>query len=281
MAFTAQIVWVSVARDMPSLIEEMELMGLGENPYQAILQAALLKFRPINLDVLPLYIVLLLLFPPILWLLIRNATLALVASVGLYALTWEFGWNLPSYPSGQWWFNPFAWQLLFVFGAWCALGGAERLATVLKSPVTLWIAISYVVFAFGIVLTWHIPRLAFLVPRWLTEWMYPIDKTNLDVLRFAHFLALAAISIPTFITGPLFIAVFGLWLGWLIIIYAILERMTGRTVRVELLVREAGALEKAFAMYPEYLKDVMGRQGEIDLFNRSLELTRRARTGPT
>jgi len=27
--------------------------------------------------------------------------------------------------------------------------------------------------------------------------------------------ALAAISIPTFITGPLFIAVFGLWLGWL------------------------------------------------------------------
>jgi len=43
------------------------------------------------------------------------------------------------------------------------------------------------------------------------------------------------------------------------------------------LVREAGALEKAFAMYPEYLKDVMGRQGEIDLFNRSLELTRRAR----
>jgi oligopeptide transport system permease protein len=29
------------------------------------------------------------------------------------------------------------------------------------------------------------------------------------------FFALAAISIPTFITGPLFVAVFGLWLGWL------------------------------------------------------------------
>lgn len=29
------------------------------------------------------------------------------------------------------------------------------------------------------------------------------------------FVALAAISIPTFITGPLCIAVFGLWLGWL------------------------------------------------------------------
>jgi hypothetical protein len=29
----------------------------------------------------------------------------------------------------------------------------------------------------------------------MTDWMYPIDKTNLDVLRFAHFLALAAITV--------------------------------------------------------------------------------------
>lgn len=42
-------------------------------------------------------------------------------------------------------------------------------------------------------------------------------------------------------------------------------------------VRESGALERAFAMYPEYLKDVMGREEEVDLFNRSLELTRRGR----
>lgn len=42
-------------------------------------------------------------------------------------------------------------------------------------------------------------------------------------------------------------------------------------------VRHGGALERAFAMYPEYLKDVMGRDEEVDLFNRSLELTRRGR----
>jgi hypothetical protein len=33
------------------------------------------------------------------------------------------------------------------------------------------------------------------IPHWLEQWMYPIDKTDLDVLRFAHFLALAAIAI--------------------------------------------------------------------------------------
>src|SRR5439155_6214729 len=87
------------------------------------------------------------------------------------------------------------WQLLFVFGAWCASGGAERLSGVLRSPIALWIAIAYIVFAFAIVMTWHLPRTAFLVPKLLTEWMYPIDKVNLDVLRFAHFLALAAVTV--------------------------------------------------------------------------------------
>ncbi len=63
VAFTAQIAYVSIARDTPQLIEEMQLMGLGENPYRAIVETVLLKFRPVNLDVLPLYIVLLAAFP--------------------------------------------------------------------------------------------------------------------------------------------------------------------------------------------------------------------------
>ena len=113
----------------------------------------------------------------------------------LYVLTWEFGWNMPSYPSGHWFFNPFAWQLLFVFGAWCALGGAQRLSTVLQSPVTLAIAIAYLVFAFVIALTWYLPGLGQYVPHWLDEVIYPIDKVNLDVLRFAHFLALAVVTV--------------------------------------------------------------------------------------
>src|SRR6476646_10069099 len=44
VAFSAQVAWVSISRDTPALIEEMELLGLGQNPYQAILEAALLRF---------------------------------------------------------------------------------------------------------------------------------------------------------------------------------------------------------------------------------------------
>jgi hypothetical protein len=193
--FIAEISYVASSFDNPLYAEEMNALDFLKQPEVTIIQALLLKFKPVNMDVLPLYIVLLLLFPLALWLLIRNATVALILSVALYALTWEYGWNIPSHPTGHWFFNPFAWQLLFVFGAWCALGGAERLAPVLRSPVTLWLAIGYLLFCFGVTMTWYFPRLSFLIPRWLGEWMYPIDKTNLDVLRFAHFLALAALTV--------------------------------------------------------------------------------------
>ena len=193
--YMAEIAYVASSFENPLYAEEMRVLDFLKQPDVTIIQALLLKFKPVNMDVLPLYIVLLLLFPPVLWLLLRRPTLALGASVALYAASWEFGWNLPAFPSGTWFFNPFAWQLLFVFGAWCAMGGAERLSGVLRSRVTLAIAIGYLVFAFLITMTWHIPALGQFVPDRLAELIYPIDKTNLDVLRFAHFLALGAVIV--------------------------------------------------------------------------------------
>jgi len=193
--FMAEIAYVAATFDNPLYAEEMNILDFLKQPDVTIFQALLLKFKPVNMDVLPLYIVLLLLFPPALAMLMWQPAFALAASALLYVLTWTFDWNLPAYPNGVWFFNPFAWQLLFVFGAWCALGGAKRLAPVLQSRTVLAVAIAYLAFAFVIALTWYIEPLGRLVPNWLSEWMYPIDKTNLDVLRFAHFLALAAVTV--------------------------------------------------------------------------------------
>jgi len=193
--YMAEIAYVSSTFENPLYHEEMGIFDFLKQPDVTLIQALLLKFKPVNMDVLPLYIVLLLGFPPLLWLLLKQPTLALVSSAVLYALTWHFGWNLPAYPSGSWWFNPFAWQLLFVLGAWCAQGGAERIGRFIRSPVLIALAIIYLVFAFAIVMTWSFPLLAAFVPKWLGEVMYPIDKVNLDVLRLAHFLALAAITV--------------------------------------------------------------------------------------
>jgi len=193
--YMAEISYVATSFENPLYAEEMNVLDFLKQPDVTIVQALLLKFKPVNMDVLPLYIVLLVLFPPILWLLVRRPTVALATSVAIYALSWEFSWNLPSYPSGHWFFNPFAWQLLFVFGAWCALGGAERLKPMLDSRITTAVAAAYLLFAFLIALSWYIPGGSRFVPEWLAEHIYPIDKTNLDVLRFAHFLALAAITV--------------------------------------------------------------------------------------
>jgi hypothetical protein len=193
--YLAEIAYVASSFENPLYAEEMGVLDFLKQPDVTIIQALLLKFKPVNMDVLPLYIVLLLLFPPILWLLLRKPTLALAASVALYAVSWEFEWNLKAYPSGTWLFNPFAWQLLFVFGAWCAMGGAERLAGVLRSRVTLAVAIAYLVFAFLVAMSWHIPVLGQFMPDRLAQLIYPIDKTNLDVLRFAHFLALGTVIV--------------------------------------------------------------------------------------
>ena len=192
--YMAEIAYVAATFDNPLYSEEMGIFDFLKQPDVTIIEAMLLKFKPANMDVLPLYIILLGGFPPMLWLLLRNATLALAVSVLLYAVTWRFDLNFPAYPNGTWVFNPIAWQLLFVFGAWCALGGAERIGAVARSRPVFWLAVAYLAFAFVITLTWYVPRMAAYVPKWFSEWMYPIDKTNLDVLRFAHFLALATLT---------------------------------------------------------------------------------------
>jgi hypothetical protein len=193
--YMAEISYVAATFENPLYGEEMGIFDFLRQPDITLVQALLLKFKPANMDVLPLYIVLLAGFPPMLWILVRAPAAALGASLLLYLLTWNFGWNLPAYPSGYWVFNPFAWQLLFVFGAWCGLGGAKRLAGLIESPITFVVAVLYLVFACAIALTWYIPGLDHFVPKWLEDWMYPIDKTNLDVLRFAHFMALAVVTV--------------------------------------------------------------------------------------
>jgi hypothetical protein len=193
--YMAEIAYVGATFNNPLYAEEMNILDFLRQPDVTLLQALLLKFKPANMDVLPLYVVLLLGFPPMLWLVRRAPSVALGGALLLYILTWKLDWNLPAFPSGSWYFNPFAWQLLFVFGAWCALDREGRVTRLIHSKLLLVLAALYLVFAFGVTLTWHLPSLAGFMPKALAEVIYPIDKTNLDILRFAHFLALALITV--------------------------------------------------------------------------------------
>jgi hypothetical protein len=78
---------------------------------------------------------------------------------------------------------------MFVFGAWCACGGALKLQWVIESRTVMVLAVAMLVFAFLIAMTWHVPSLKPLVPHWLHEVLYPMSKTNMDPPRVVHFLA--------------------------------------------------------------------------------------------
>jgi len=191
----AEVSWIAVGLDKPFYAEEMAITPFLKDPGISMVQGLLLRYRPLNMDVLPLYIVLMLFLPLILSAIWWSGNLTLAMSIGLYALSWWYDLHFTAYPSGFWSFNPFAWQLLFVFGAWCALGGARKMSRVLSSPITLWISVAYLFAAFCVTLTWYFPQYAYLMPHWLEHWIYPISKADLDVLRFGHFLALAAIAV--------------------------------------------------------------------------------------
>jgi hypothetical protein len=163
------------------------------NPGAALVHAASMQYTPVNTDVLPTFVLLHLAFPGVLWLLTRSAVIALAASLLLYLLVQAFGWNLPAWPEGQWYFNPLAWQVLFVFGAWYANEGAVRLRTILQSRAALLLAMLYLAFSLAIALSWQLKMLEGFMPDALSKLIYPIEKSNLSPWRLLHFLALALV----------------------------------------------------------------------------------------
>jgi hypothetical protein len=196
LVFTAQIARTARRFDNPMYKDELNVANFLQHPDVLIGQALTLRYKPVNLDVLPLYISLVLASPLILWCLMRRPNLTLAASVVLYIAARWFDLNLASYPPGTtWYFNPFAWQLMFVFAAWCGVGGAAKLEFIIRSRLALALALAWIAFAFVIVMSWHIPLLEASLPKWMIKAIYPIDKTDLDMLRFTHFLALAVVVV--------------------------------------------------------------------------------------
>ena len=194
--YTAQVAWLAERFSNSMYIEEINLTRFLQAPHIALLEALTLRFRPANLDILPLYIVLLLVFPFVQRALRAAPATTLGASCALYLAARFLDWNLPtSIPGIGWFFNPFAWQLLFFLGTLCAIAPTGWQAVVRWRPWLGAVCVVYLVFSTVITISWQITTfgdlLAAVMPRAWTEWMYPVDKTNMDILRLLHFLSLA------------------------------------------------------------------------------------------
>jgi len=188
--YAAAIGYVAQDYGHSHLLDEFNVAGLIKHPVATLTQGLLLKFKPLNLDVLPLYIVLMAGFAPLLMLMMRVPDAALAAAIMVYALARYYAWNFPAHPSGGWYFNPFTWQLLFTMGAWAALGGAARAQAWARSRTVLIASVAFVVFAFAVTVGARL-GVSMLSPLFdvLSE------KTNLAPYRIVHFLALAVIVV--------------------------------------------------------------------------------------
>jgi hypothetical protein len=176
------------------LADESNTRILLEHPGATLAHAAILQYRPVNTDVLPIFVVYHLLFAPLLWLLLRVPNATLGASLLLYALVHVFDWTVPAWPNNVWFFNPLAWQLLIVLGAWWVIEG-KRFWPWVTSRTALVLAVLYLVFSLSIALSCSIKPLEALIPQTLAELLYPLDKSNLDPLRLLHFFALAILAV--------------------------------------------------------------------------------------
>jgi hypothetical protein len=150
------------------------------------------------LDILPLYIVLLATFPLVLIVMSRWRMLPLAISVGIYILTLRQGWAFHTRPSHDvWFFNPLAWQCLFVIGA---TAGYARVTGKWPFPSAPWIGQVAIVLAAAIAIinfSWTLHWIWDPFPPILAKqlWSYSLDKTNLAPLRLISFLILAIATV--------------------------------------------------------------------------------------
>jgi hypothetical protein len=175
----------------PDLIYQFNVSSLFEEPVRTVTHGLLLQSAALNLDVLQLYVLLMACFPVMLWALLRSPTVALAASLALYLAARQFGWNLPSFPDGNWYFNPFCWQLLFVLGAFCALAPADLPYPVFRSKLPAYFGIAYLVFALAMTMAARFPEFGRMLPASLHDAFIPNDRTNLAPYRLLHFIVIA------------------------------------------------------------------------------------------
>ena len=174
----------------PDIIYEFNVTGLVDHPIRTVGHGLLLQSKARNLDVLQLYIALMAFFLPVLWMMLRKPDLTMAGSLALYVAARLFEWNLPSFPDGSWYFNPFCWQLLFVFGGWLALGGARQRRSILKSKVPIYFGIAYLTFALVVTMAGRFPEFGRMFPTWLVDAFNPNDRTNLAPYRVLHFVVM-------------------------------------------------------------------------------------------
>ncbi len=189
--FIAEVSYTATTFKNPMYNEEMRVADFLDEPHIAVIKALLLDFQPTFLDILPLYILMLVIFPAILLGMQRHWLLVLVPSAIVYLVVQIFDIPVPAYPEGHvWYFNPLAWQFLFVAGA--VLGNRTARGESFAALLRLAYPVAAAVFAAALVVkvSWTLHGVWEPFPGLFLKELWPVNKNNLSPLRLVTFFAL-------------------------------------------------------------------------------------------
>jgi hypothetical protein len=196
VVFCALVGWATAAFDNVTYVQGLNTGSFQREPVLTILEAIRLRFQPIFMDILPLYIVLLAFLPIVLWLIRLNHWMALALSLALYAAARMWQLSLPDFPNeAPWKFNPFAWQLLFVSGAVLGALMALNRLRLPRRPLLLGAAALYAIASYFVSRAFWAYEGSSALPAMFDTLLLPVmERPNLSIWRIAHILALAYIT---------------------------------------------------------------------------------------
>jgi hypothetical protein len=113
----AMLATAALMLDNPLILEWHNAAAVFYDPVPTHIGLALITHQLGYFDILPLYVVLMLAAPGIALIDRYLPNLVLPLSFALYCIVLTFRINPPTWPvTGQWFFNPLAWQIIFVLG---------------------------------------------------------------------------------------------------------------------------------------------------------------------
>lgn len=181
----------AIAFDNPLLLEWHNASAVFNDPIRAHIGLVTLSYQLGYFDILPLYVVLLAGAPIVVVISWVAPGLLLPASLGLYLSTLIFNISIPTWPTnGYWFFNPMAWQLVFVLGF--VMARDVGVGAFVRRNLSAIRGVSIVIVVLAAVVVWfdlkpnpiHVPE-----PKLL----FVDYKSFVTPMRLIQFLALAAV----------------------------------------------------------------------------------------
>ena len=199
MVFLAMVAHTESALNKSLYSEEFGATNFLSEPGLTLVQALTLHFQPAFMDILPLYIVLLAVLPLVLAGFRSWPGVICLASFALWlAVQLDNRIALSAYPGPDrsWLFNPFAWQALFVLGAWFGWRNTHGGVFWLNSRWLFWLAAGLSLAGFVIRFNWTLHGFHHPIPVLVSgKLLWPfLSKTDLGLFRFANVLAIALLA---------------------------------------------------------------------------------------